>query len=75
MNIESVKLIHYPEIKTGWIENGAIVVPRPEIYSFEVTFIDKEVVIVPNEPLNRHYQEVKEWYLSQEQKPFEFDFR
>lgn len=41
---------------------------------FAVTTADDAVTYIPNEPLNRHYAEVREWFQSQEEKPFDFEF-
>lgn len=45
-----------------------------ELTSFQVTLKDGTELSVPNEPLNRHYHDVSEWYSKQKKKPFKFNF-
>lgn len=42
--------------------------------TFTVTMSDGTIMHVPADPANRHYWEIREWYLAQEHKPFEFEF-
>lgn len=66
--ISKVKLFLPPEEDAEGLKAGA----KP---FFEVTWKDKTVSQVPaDEPLNRHYQDLKEWYKKQKNKPFVFDF-
>lgn len=44
------------------------------ITSFQVTLKDGQEMVIPASPENRHYWEVREWYLSQKKEPFEFKF-
>lgn len=75
MKILDVKLIRYKEIKPGAMKDGLPLSPRPELFVFE-TFNDEvaDPVYVPNDPSNRHYWEVREWYVAQKKKPFKFEF-
>jgi len=41
---------------------------------FRVTFEDKRSMMVPANPENRHYLEIKEWFDEQSKKPFKFKF-
>lgn len=77
-HIKSVKLVHYPEIKEGTMEDGLPVAPRPELYYFSIVNdeMDQEgqEILVPAVKGNRHYQEVAEWYKKKKIKPFKFKF-
>lgn len=43
---------------------------------FSVTLQDGSLTAVSTlDPLNRNYQELKAWYESQEEKPFDFSFQ
>lgn len=35
---------------------------------------DVMTIFVPADPGNRHYQEIRQWYEAQDEKPFLFDF-
>lgn len=77
MTIQDVKLIHYPEIKPGTLEDGLPVASRLETVAFSVTTEEERVideVIVPNDPQNSHYRMVADWYAAQAVKPFTFSF-
>lgn len=75
MEIKSVKLVHYPEIKEGTLEDGLPVASRPESFVFDVEAVGADGIIsVPNNPTNAHYWLVKEWYDNQDKKPFDFQF-
>ena len=41
---------------------------------FKIENEDGSSIAIPIDPLNRHYQELAQWYKEQDQKPFEFDF-
>lgn len=45
------------------------------VLSFSVT-TDEDVMatIVPADPANRHYHEIREWYDKKKLKPFRYDF-
>lgn len=65
MDIEKVELLGNTKEQQA---NGM----RPQFY---VKTTDGNKVYVPiDEPANRHYLEVKNWYNNQETKPFDFDF-
>lgn len=68
MEIKSVELLN---IKADPEVEGSVDV-HP---SFFVKTTDGNKMYVPiDNPLNRHYQEVRAWYGAQETKPFDFDF-
>lgn len=65
--IKSVKLF-LPDEEAEGINAGA----KP---FFEIVWDDDTVSQAPADaPLNRHYQEVKEWHSKQKNKPFVFEF-
>lgn len=69
-NIKSVELItHFdtPDAETG--EKVAVVNPH-----FKLTQVDGDELRVPFDPINRHYNEIKDWYAEQKKPPFKFDF-
>lgn len=75
--IKSVKLLKHDEIKEGTMKDGLPVPPRPEIIYFVIEtdeLVNGGVTTVPNDPTNRHYQEIKEWYGKKKIKPFRFKF-
>lgn len=77
MHISKVELIHRKEVPEGTMQDGLPVAPQPEMWHFKITTDEAEKeqeVIVPADPLNRHYREVAEWYDKQKKKPFKFDF-
>ncbi len=79
MHITKVELIHKEEILEGTMQDGLPVAPRPESWHFLITtdeesHLNGAEMVVPNEPTNRHYREVAEWYKAQKKKPFKFDF-
>jgi hypothetical protein len=74
MEIKSVKLNHIPAVTEPLDENGLGQQTHGDLYSFEVTTSDKQVLSVPNDTANAHYWLVKEWYDAHEVKPFEFEF-
>ena len=43
--------------------------------ALQVTLENGDVMIVPIEPENRHYQEAAAWYKAKKTKPFKFTFR
>lgn len=68
MDIKSVELLN---IKADPEVEGSVDV-HP---SFFVKTTDGNKMYVPiDNPLNRHYQEVRAWYNAQSTKPFEFEF-
>lgn len=75
MEIKAVQLIHLKEVKPGLDDNGVAIVPQAETFSFAATLADGTEITVPNEPLNRHYVEIANWYKDQKKKPFKFDFK
>lgn len=79
MHISKVELIHREEIPQGTMQDGLPVAPQLEMWHFKITTDEQETpdqeVVVPADPLNRHYQEVKEWYDKQKKKPFKYDFK
>lgn len=42
---------------------------------FLVTLKDEKTFIVPNDPTNRHYIEIQNWYENLKKKPFKYDFK
>lgn len=75
MIITSVQLNKLDEIKPGTIVDGLPMNTHPEIIYFDVDVEGEEAnVVVPNDPSNRHYWDVKDWYDAQEVKPFNFAF-
>lgn len=77
MVIKKVKMVVVEEVKPGTMQDGLPVAPHPEIVTFEVYSdekVDEAALVVPNDPTNRHYQEVKEWYGKKKLKPFKFKF-
>lgn len=63
MEIEHVELIYNTEEQT-------------DIPNFVIHYKDTKqtTAFVVTATLNRHYQDVKAWYLAQKNKPFEFEF-
>lgn len=73
MEIKKVKLIHIPANRNPKDKDGLAQPVFDDIYNFEVNN-GKEILSIPNDPTNRHYQEVKAWYEKQVEKPFDFNF-
>lgn len=58
-------------IKVELITQDAGIEVSPQ---FRITFEDGRSSMVPCDPLNRQFVEIKEWYESLDEKPFEFNF-
>ena len=41
---------------------------------FRLTYTDQRTSVVPCIPENRDFQDIRDWYETQSQKPFAFDF-
>lgn len=61
MDIEKIELVTE--------DAGIAVAPQ-----FRITEVSGLSHMVPADPSNRHFFEVRDWYEAQENKPFEFDF-
>jgi len=75
-DIQSVELIHYPEVKQGAKDKaGLALTAMPETFAFNVDVKDVDAnVVVPNDPQNTDYRTLRVWYAEQKKKPFDFTF-
>lgn len=66
--IKEVKLQEVPK-------DSMVYDPKKPVRGFIMVTDDGIESLVPNDPENRHYQEIAMWYDKQKSKPFKYKFK
>lgn len=74
MEIKSVQINRIAPVTEAFDADGIGQATHNGYLSFEITTVDGQTLVVPNDTANTHYWAIKDWYDAQEEKPFDFEF-